>query len=261
MHSIMHGIFNFRVGTHRYLNVRNVFVTWTTRFQMLQATFGSLQDQETAGYNTRVGGCILGDSLDIILRNISITYLQKAWQKVERELSHHMVLPSDLSWGAMHGGVSYVPRSKLYAPTDYIGLVSPSLHDFDTFPAWGMLNDVLAKTTPTLHPADSYRGMPTWIAPTDYHHALDFIAWTCCDYTGWHPAVVAEYYADSDAPWCQIAEAMGAGDQHRLDTAFATAQTVYTPTGYEIVLGAYHQLQTGWGSKMYSVVLPPWPVD
>lgn len=61
-----------------------------------------------AGGRLEVGGFVLADPFEAILRSISASYIRNAWERVRDVLTRSRLAPADLSWGWLHPGKTWI---------------------------------------------------------------------------------------------------------------------------------------------------------
>lgn len=208
--------------------------------------FDDLKELSDAGRALYAGGFILADPFDTILRELSETYVCRAWQRVATVLERFRLAPDDLSWGDLHNGSTYAPGFPPPAPCSYIGWTSRQLYRFDEDERYGDVNAALRAGRPALGCAFSWRSHKWRIMPDDARLGLQLIeALAVSEPTDWAPAwilgtgVAAGTEPYPDGPWTRVARAIDQRDQHLLDSALAEAQVQYSPIGYRMMVRGY----------------------
>src|SRR5216684_2244946 len=72
-------------------------------------------------YRLDAGGFVFGERFDTLLRLLSEDYLRVAWERLSAILRRHAFEVEDLSWGWLHGGVTYLTGPTQPAPSDFTG--------------------------------------------------------------------------------------------------------------------------------------------
>jgi hypothetical protein len=210
-----------------------------------------LLEEPTAGRRLDVGGFILADSFDTLLRRISVEYLGQAWSRLSGVLKKYRLQPDDLSWGSLHPGETSVP-GLMEAPSNFTGWTSLRLQHFFDEAYYAELDNELGHGTPSLRCATTWRSLKWRIAPDAYPIAMRLIEalWTD-EYSEWAPAHVLHASHQPNGPYIAIARAILGDDQQQLDRAVEDAHAQYSPVGYRIVIRgyrAYIQVSSGNGA-------------
>jgi hypothetical protein len=142
----------------------------------------------------------------------------------------------DLSWGWLHGGVTYISGRIQPAPSDFTGWTSLKLDDFDKYTSFIRLDDELKSGSPVLRCACSYRTAKWRIAPDDFPLGLKLIEalWTD-EPTDWSPGGVLLDQERILALHRQNSQAHREGDQAEADRIQAEIHAIYAQTS-----PAYH---------------------
>jgi hypothetical protein len=184
-----------------------------------------------------VGGFVLADPFEAILRSISASYLRTAWQRVSGVLTRSQLAPTDLSWGWLHPGTTRIAGlEQRAAASDYVGWTSRDLKDFDLDSRFEAIDAELAAGQPTLRCAVAWRSLKWTIAPDDVALGLRLTEALATDSsTYWTPSWVLTHAKADDGAWVEIARALHTLDQDALDRALAQARVTYSRLGYQIV--------------------------
>lgn len=204
-----------------------------------------------------VGGVVLGNSFEEILRSLSADYLARAFNNLLPFLEELKVEVNDLGWGWMHPGhTALIDTPNRWFPSDYLGWTSPMLTPpgppYD--PREVELDARLRELSPSLRLTFTYRGGCWKIPPRDFHLGLRFIEWSCTEeVSDWYPNWVLQtdkqvsiWLPDSARPsyddldvWKRIALALRQNNQHQLDVILDAAQNTYSPDGYRLIYRGY----------------------
>jgi hypothetical protein len=238
---LTHGGFWNKLGWRRSVgSLMASYSFWSMHHCGMWKDLDALQEPTTVGRRLDVGGFILADSFEFFLTNISQAYLRDAWQRLSRILAQYDVRPNDLSWGMLHPGETYLPDHKAASPGDYVGWTSRELADFDDDIRYRQIDKELAKETPTIRCAVTWRSLKWAIDPDSYALALRLIeALDTDELTDWHPDFVLQDRPNPTEAWLKIAKAIQDQDQQQLDVAVNAAQASYSPLGYRMVIRAY----------------------
>lgn len=209
------------------------------------ATFlAPLEQSTTVGRRLDVVGFVLGDSFDIILRNISEDYLQSGWVRLSEILQRHDIRCDDLSWGWLHDGETGFYNSdgirEPPRPTDYLGWTSCQLADLHPIGTFHHLDAELQLGSPSLRYAETWRSNKWNIAPQNYALALKLIEHICTeDLVNWTPRVLLENVEHPEELWHQIAKSLEEKSQHKLNMLIEEARQSYTPLGFRMMLRGF----------------------
>lgn len=223
----------------------------------------ALREPSDVGRRLDVGGFVLSDPFEQILRKISADYLREAWERLSIVLGRHRIeQPDDLSWGHMHAGETEVPGATGSAPSGFTGWTSRRLVRFDEHPKYARVDEELGAGTPKLRCAVTWRSSRWMIAPDDYGTALRLIEelWTG-EPSGWAPVWLLGSLADrpeQEGAWLKVARAIRDDDQWHLDQALAEARAQYSPLGYCILLRGFEGYVDNWKDNFAVRVPPPW---
>lgn len=75
---------------------------WSTHHRHLWAELDALEEPGNVGHLLAVGGFVLADPFEVVLRSLSREYLRAAWRHLRPLLRRRGALPDDLSWGCLH---------------------------------------------------------------------------------------------------------------------------------------------------------------
>lgn len=227
-----------------------------------------LTEPNYVGRRLDVGGFVLADSFDTLLRSLTVAYLEQAWLRVQLIMARYQLYPSDLSWGFVHPGETNLPRilqdRPLHSPSHWIGWTSKELDQLYLDPRWETLDEDLRKGHPALRCGVSWRSVKWRVAPENFTMALRLIEVLCTEEpSSWAPSTVLngwtvganpEQEMDLTEPWVKVGLAIMNDDQHELDSALSEAQSEYTQIGYRIVVRGYATYLHG--DQSISVRLP-----
>ena len=206
----------------------------------------ALQEPTDIGRRLDVGGFVLNDPFDTFLRQVSETYLQSAWQRLDNILTRYQFTSTDLSWGAPHPGETYIADRTPDSPSDFIGWTSRQLAQFNTDPRYEAMDTELRTGSPVIRCVVTWRSHKWAIAPDNFRLALQLIEALCTDeLSSWDPNLVLYEKSSPTEPWLSIAHAIREHDQQQLEQAIATAKMLYSPIGYRIVIRAYSAFLEG----------------
>jgi hypothetical protein len=198
------------------------------------------REPTVVGRRLDVGGFVLADPFELVLRQLSEPYLRDAWQRLEAALARWQVAPSDLSWGWLHPGETPLPALNHSAPSSFVGWSSQQLADFDHDARFPGLDAELRQGRPAIACACTWRSLKWRIAPDNVALGLRLVeALSTNEVTDWVPAFVVRGDRGPAGAWHAIASAILAEDQQALDRAVALARQTYSPVGYRIVLDGY----------------------
>ncbi len=191
-------------------------------------------EEPTSGRRLDVGGFVLGDPFEELLRNISEDYLRAAWDRVLGVLEQNQVFATDLSWGWMHPGETGFPgEGKLpdysSAPSDYIGWTSCSLSEMWRSDEDRLLDEALNFGKPRLRCTTTWRSLKWRIAPDDFPLALRLIEAICVDeISDWHADILLERVVNPSELWRKFAGAIRDDNQRSLELLLRRAEREYT---------------------------------
>jgi len=195
------------------------------------------EEPTDAGRRLDAGGFVLADPFETILRYISVGYLREAWERLSTILAEYQMRPTDLSWGWLHSGETYISDKKLASPSNYTGWISRELKRVDLDSRYQAIDVALANGRPALRCAVSWRSLKWNIAPDDYLLGLRLVeALSTDEITDWAPAYLLQEADTTTGAWIEIAQAIHILDQVALDRAIAHAHATYSPLGYQIVV-------------------------
>ena len=213
-----------------------------------------------------VGGFVLGDSFEQILRALSPEYLAQAFDNLLPHLNELELQADDLGWGWMHPGHTFLHDTpSRYWPSDYIGWTTPQYgRNWRSYKEQSEKEKEpdaqLQHSNPSLRLASTYRGRCYKKSPHDFALGVRFVQHFCTDeVSDWHPDVVLTDTQNSMWPreksklerssldvWQLVALALEENDQHQLDEALDRARHTYSPEGYCLVWRGYrHCIQSG----------------
>ena len=196
----------------------------------------SREELTDVGNRLDVGGFVLADPFEVLLRMLSATYLRDAWTRLSAALSHYDLAPGDLSWGYLHPGVTYIDGLSGSAPTDYVGWTSRELKDFESDDRFGALDKLLRSDRPALACAVAWRSLKWAIAPDDVALGLRLVMSIGLDEPAfWSPAWLLEHRDGVSGAWVDVARAITIRDQAALDRGMSEARATYSLLGYDLV--------------------------
>ncbi len=203
-----------------------------------------------------VGGFVLADPFETLLRQLSEEYLDAAWHRASPIAQRVLWDPDDLSWGWLHPGETKIAGITRWTPSDFIGWTSRQLEGFAADRRIAAIRAELEGETPAIRFAATWRSAKWAIEPDDYGAGLRLIEMMCLDEpSNWAPSFVLENARDMTEPWIAMAHALLANDQRALNQALAEAHALYSPLGYRIVVegyGMYLPYLQGWlDGKIY----------
>ncbi len=223
-----------------------------------------------------VGGFVLGDSFDGILRSLSPDYLARAFENVLLCLEEAELKINDLGWGWMHPGHTWLPdTTPRWWPSDYLGWTSPLFgHNWTSRTVREKaLNARLQKSSPSLRSTSTYRGRCHKKLPQDFALGVRFIqCYYTCEVSDWHPNVVLEdksqlagrsghMMLEREAldVWQLIALALYENDQRQLDEALDLARNTYSLDGLRLLWRGYRYCIES-GSFVSALRWPEYPI-
>jgi len=232
-------------------------VLWGQHQQGFYDDLDRVLEPTIIGRRLDVGGFVLADPFELILRRSSAAYLREAWLQLRTSLTRYTLAPHDLSRGLLlHPGETGVPGLNNAAPSSFIGWTSWELADFDHDARFLPLNTELRQGDPALASACAWRSLKWRIAPANVALALRlFEAISTSEVSRWSPEVVVQEDYGLRGAWHAIARALCDEDQHELERAVILAKQTYSPIGCRIVREGYASYlgQDGIETKM---VLP-----
>ena len=217
------------------------------------------REQSRYGGRLYAGGFVFSDPPEAVFRGIGEDYVRDAWSHVCQVLGRHRMSVVDLSWGAMHPGVTMVAGGggDWRDPGRYLGWTSWLLNKFDEDARWGAVDEELRHRSPQLRCAVTCRSHQWRIAGDEIALGLRlFEAVATDDITAWNPSHIFEVLRDESEPWIRAAVAIRDVDQRRLDQALAEAGRIYSPIGYRVVVRGYRAYAAYWASGLE---FPPVP--
>ncbi len=206
-----------------------------------------------------VGGFVFTDPPESVFRSVGEDYVRDAWSHVSEVLDRQGMAANDLSWGAMHPGVTVVAGGgrEWRDPGRYLGWTSLLLYGFDADARWGAVDEELSRHSPQLRCAVTWRSHQWSIAGDEIALGLRlFEAMTTDDITVWSPSNIFAVPRDESESWIRAAAAIRDGDQWRLDRALAEAGRIYSPIGYRIVVRGFRAYAAAWAPGLQ---FPPVP--
>ncbi|MEM9777216.1 MAG: hypothetical protein AAF902_21745 [Chloroflexota bacterium] len=213
-------------------------MTWSHHHQNQWQDLDALELKTDAGRRLDVGGFILADSFDQMLRNISAEYVHTAWQNIVEALTDAAFeIPDDLTWGIMHGGDTHAPDIES-SPANYFGWTSRKLKDFDSHPLYSAIDSNLISSTPSIRCACTWRSLKWNARPDDFKFGLRlFEAITTDELTDWSPLnpSVLQDSIESREIWRRAVNAIGQQDQDALIQTLNSAKEAYSEVGFRIV--------------------------
>lgn len=210
---------------------------WPLRHRVDCSDLDALEEPTDSGQALYVGGFVLADRFDTVLRRLSETYLCDLWDRLRAALESFGIKVSDLSWGYMHSGETRVPGHGVLAPIDFVGWTSRQLATFDRDARYGDLDEALRSGQPALACAVTWRSLKWHIAPDSFALALRLIEALATDEaTFWAPEWILGDVSNPGEPWLKVAAAIRADCQRDVDDALAEASDAYTPLGYRVLV-------------------------
>jgi hypothetical protein len=192
------------------------------------------------GRRLDVEGFILADPFDIFLRNISVEYLQAAWDRVVSIISQYKIEAHDLTWGAFHPGETHVSGRSEHTPLDFIGWSSRELINIDQRPDFHQIDETLKNGLPSLRCVITWRSLKWRFASDNFALGLRLVeAWSTDEIAFWDPQYFIQDMLGSNELWRLMAKAIVDNDQKLLDDALKDARSTYSPIGYKIVVKGY----------------------
>ena len=222
-------------------------MTWAIHHRELWHDLQALEMPTNAGRRLDVGGFILADPFDQLLREISGNYLLNAWSKVTKILEAFRIRPDDLTWGFLHPGETFVSGRRQPYPSDFTGWTSPQLATFYEDERFQEVDKSLAARQPMIRFVFTWRSNKWRINPDDFPTALRLLEalWTD-EYADWNPDYLLQEDSPHDEPWLNVARAIQHDDQRQLDKALAIAGAHYTPLGFKIMRRGFASYVEAW---------------
>jgi len=195
-----------------------------------------------------VGGFILADPFETLLRDLSPAYLGAAWNRLTACLNRHDLAFPDLSWGWLHPGEATIPGHTVDAPSDFTGWTSLTFGRWSDWPLYRAAEDVrlqpieqeLGQGAPVLRITWTWRSKQWRIAIGNYPLALQLLdsIWTD-EPSDWDPETLLGQPHQAHEPRMRVAQAIVDGDQQQLDREVERAQQVYSPWGYHVMVRGF----------------------
>lgn len=213
---------------------------WALHHRHQWTDIDTLEEPSDSGRLLEVGGFVLADSFETFLQSISENYLRNAWRKLSIVLSSRNIFPTDLSWGYMHPGETYVKGYEQKSPMSYIGWISRQLARFDLESEYVTIDQLLQQDEPKIRCATTWRSSKWDIKPENYMLALKLVEAICTDeLIEWFPEGLLDEQSDATQLWLRVAKSIKINDQDQLNDALIAAKKHYSPLGYKIMLKAY----------------------
>ena len=206
------------------------------RYRVTCPDLDAREEPRDVGSRLDVGGFVLADPFETLLRLLSASYLSDAWTLLSAALHHYDLAAGDLSWGHLHPGVTSIDGLSGSAPTDFVGWTSRELKDFDHDDRFPALDRALRAGRPALACAVAWRSLKWAIAPDDVALGLRLVMGLGLDDPAdWNPEWLLEPASDAVGAWADIARAIAARDQRALDRGMSEARATYSALGYDLV--------------------------
>lgn len=219
---------------------------WSSHHRDRWTDLDALEVQKVHGNTLEVSGFVFADPFDTFLRNISVGYLQSAWYRLKEILPQYQLSPSDLSWGQLHPGETFVEDIEP-PPGYFLGWTSQELADFYKDRRYPLVDAALAQGRPMLRCATTRRSHKWRIAPDDFSQALRLIEAFCTDeISEWSPEFLLERMKEPKSPWLDMAAAMRDENQNQFNQATQAAKEAYSPLGYRIVVRGFAAYLQSW---------------
>ncbi len=229
-------------------------MTWAIHHRELWHELEVLEMPTNVGRRLDVGGFILADPFDRLLREISADYLFTAWSKVAKILAEFRIKPDDLTWGFLHPGETFVSCQQPPSPSDFTGWTSRKLAMFEKEDKrFQEIDEALAASQPIVRFVFTWRSLEWRIIPDDFPTALRLVEalWTD-DITAWNPDCLLQEHHHVEESWLNVAKAVHQDDQGQLDQALAKAEAQYSPLGFKIMRRGFAAHVSEWKAK-YSI--------
>ena len=226
-------------------------MTWKEFYETRGPLFERYEEPHESGRRLEVGGFVLADDFEHLLRHVSIDYLRSIRDDLDAVLAEKRIVVSDLAWGSMHPGVTELTQGHAWFPSNFTGWTSRQLAPHSFSDAWCQeLDALLRQMEPPLMMAFTWRSS-RWNIPNGESAAVEALIeylWTeeCTDWVPWQ-AANSTTVPRQRGLWVEITEAIRDGKRRVVERLIDLAPRSYSELGSRVVQLACQQIiDRGW---------------